>query len=230
VTVTEMRDLFNQLTDEGTISFVDDDDARRALSRAYKTFRRVVTDSDIWYYATTVDIAVASSQTYNLATGAVTILGATPTNTRMVKLALIEVLDASGVSRGWLRPADQLEDIIVPWSNAPRPILGSYALKGTILYLSSLFTGTLRLHYVPDSTVNWTLDGPLDAEFIDNVPDDLQTLIAYIAYTDYYAPRDGSQSPAIMAKRAELEGSLRADIAGRHGSNAAIKDTFFGGN
>lgn len=227
--VTEVRELFNQLADEGTVSFVDDDDARGALKRAYKTFRRAVTDSDAWYYATSVDITLSSAQTYNLASAAVTVLGPTPTATRMVKLVLIEVLNSVGVAVGWLRPSDQLEDIITPWSMTPRPVLGSYALKGTVLYLSNVYDGQLRLHYVPDSTVDWTKDGPADTEFIDNVPDDLQALIAYIAFTDYYAMRDNSAAGAIFAKRAELEGALRADIAGRHGSGSAIRDTFFGG-
>lgn len=226
--VTEIRSLFNQLIDEGTISFVDDVDARGALKRAYKTFRRAVTDSDSWFYATTVDLTVAGS-TYNLASGAVTVLGASPTATRLMKLLLIEVINSTGTSVGWLRPADQLEDIIVPWTTASLQFIGTYALRNTTLHFSNSYTGTLRLHYVPDSTVNWALDGSGDTEFIDNVPDDLQELIAYIAYTDYYAQRDGNPAVGIFERRLSLEGALRAHISGRHGSGAGVRDTFFGG-
>lgn len=227
--VTEVSNLFKRLVDESTVNFIDDDDRRNALSRAYETFRRAVTDCDSWFYSTSVDITLASASTYSLASGAVSILGSAPTDTRLTKMLLIEALDDSSVSKGILRPADNLEDIIVPWSTSPMPVIGTYALRGSMLYFSNLMTGKFRVHYVPVSTVDWSLDGSGDNEWIDDVPDDLQALIAYIAYTDLYAPLDGYENGLVFQKRAMLEGQLRAHMSAWQDSGKSIRDTFFGG-
>lgn len=226
--VTELNAFFKRLADENSPSFIETSDVRGAMERAYMTFRRIVSACDPWFYATSVDLTV-SGQTYNLASGAVTVMGATPTAARMERLLLLEVIDSSGVSIGYLQPSDSLEEIIVPWSTAVVAAVGTYALKGSTIFFSTAYSGTIRLHYVPRPSVDWTLDGAGDNEWVDDVPDDLQTLIAFIAYVDYYAPRDGFNHQQVIQQRMDLEGRLRVNMAGRHGTGRGVRDTFFGG-
>jgi len=229
MTVTEVRALFDSLADEVDRSFISDAQARAALSRAYGEFRRVVTRGDAWFYAEPVVLTISGSS-YNLATGPVSILGASPTNTKMVRALVVELWNATtGTSRGFFKPAAMTEDAMLPGSEPFADTVGTFIIRGRELIFDRTLATTVRLWYVPVSTVNWNLDGPGDTEYIDDLDDSFHDLIALLAITNYYNLRDGAEWGAITNRKRELLGDLHQHLtAERQDGGSVARDTFFG--
>jgi hypothetical protein len=207
--VSEVGTLFRQWADEGDETFLTKADVGTYLKLGYRRFRQVVRRIVPTFYNASVDITLASSNNYNLQTGAVKILGvldAALTHSRLSSLIKVETVDASG---NWLDN----------WSGAQgwgelRTHAHSYLLDGVNLTFSRDVDATIRLRYVPVDGVNWTLNEPTDADtFIDDCAEH-HALIATYAY-GFYAPRDFADNPFILQLQGQQEKDMRGWLYGR---------------
>lgn len=226
--VTQVRRLFDQFSDEVDRTFVDDTSARDALSRAYAEFRRVVTRGDPWFYVTSVDL-VLNGASYDLATGVPSVLGASPTATKMFRENALELLNAAGESKGLFTPADAVQDVMLPWSTTPMQVVGHYMIRNRVLLLDRAVQATVRLWYVPFHTVDWTKDTSGDNEYIDDLDDSFHELIALIAVHAYYNLRDSAEWELLRVRMETLKGELHQHlVGGRQMGGGVAADSFFG--
>jgi len=173
--VANVTSLFRAYTDEPDLSFLTNDDVQTYLEVGYNEFRQKVTSIAPATFA--VDVTITpSGTTYNLATGAVSILGSPPiTNTRMVRL--LSVRNAT----------PDIDPFIWTGVSSTRALQTSYRgyyLEGQVLHFSADVDSPLKLQYVPESTVNWANNAPTSTEYIDDLVE-FHDIIALLAYKQY---------------------------------------------
>ena len=94
-----------------------------------------------------------------------------------------------------------------------------YYLEGQVLHFNSSVDRSLKLQYVPESTVNWANNTPVDTEYIDDLVE-FHDIIVLFAYRQY-AIRNSSSSEQVERQLAsrlrELESTLtRRNFDGPH--------------
>lgn len=203
---TQVADLYR--------TFVDSDDPSwhqgvisTFLAQGYEMFRQKVIRMQPFIYAGSVDITVNGYE-YDLATDAVTIMGASPTATKMSTLIEIRRITPTGRDGERITLASDIE--------AMRKEATSVTLVGTKLKFSGLITDTLRVWYVKKSIVDWTKIAPADTEYIDDLDDHHQLIAIYAA--EMYGVRDGA-APRTIAIKQMLEASLE-DFLFRYGGSS----------
>lgn len=176
----EVAAYYRLMIQEPDTSLVSDAQAAIQLDLGYQDFRKKVQQYDDRYYITSADISVTGSS-YDLASGAVSILGSSPTNTRMVRLVSIVTTD-SGVETDIWQGVSTRRALIGGGNTRDR----LFMLEGTTLYFeSSLSSNNLTIYYVPISTTVWA--GNLGAGagvYIDDL-DQFHELIALYAARRY---------------------------------------------
>ena len=176
----EVAAYYRLMIQEPDTSLVSDAQAAIQLDLGYQDFRKKVQQYDDRYYITSADISVTGSS-YDLAAGAVSILGSSPTNTRMVRLVSIVTTD-SGVETDIWQGVSTRRALIGGGNTRDR----LFMLEGTTLYFeSSLSSCNLTIYYVPISTTVWA--GNLGAGagvYIDDL-DQFHELIALYAARRY---------------------------------------------
>lgn len=218
--VKEVAALFLVYIDERDPTFFNAANRSTVLKLGYEMFRSKITGIDGSIFEETVDLSFANVDRYNLATGAVTILGTgalTGPRLRRIK-SLSHVPTPTTPYSPWqqrfLLPARSLEEVYVDRSR-------NFYFGGTTIFLADVFTGTLRLVYEPAQGVDWTKVAPADNEPIDDL-DQFHDLIALLA-AQHYAVADGgwnAQLQALLDKRtADLEQYL---MTGRDNSSAQV--------
>lgn len=204
--VKEITDLFWDLADEKDRTFQTDARTQSYLGLAYNQRNRVVAEVNPYMLATSVDIAVSGTE-YNLGdtANAVTLLGQTlkpPGTGRLHKLLEVGLVSAGEVY-AWL-------DGVQSHQALRRSRLGTWTLIAGILKFDASITATVRLVYVPESTVDWTKTGALDDEFVDDLTF-THELIALYALRIYRMrdTKDGRLKPGEAERLQELEDELR---------------------
>ena len=207
--VDNVTSLFRAYTDEPDLSFLTSADTQTYLEIGYNEFRQKVTSLAPATYA--VDVTITpSGTTYNLATGAVKILGSAPTSARMVRLLSV---------RNATPDIDPFMWTGVSSKRALQTTYRGYYLEGQLLHLSADTTAPLKVQYVPESAVDWTKTTAGDNEYIDDLVE-FHDIIALLAYKQY-AIRDSSTSEQIQRQLSmrmrDLESTLlRRNFDGPH--------------
>tara|TARA_R100000808_G_scaffold5362_3_gene16403 strand:- start:323 stop:982 length:660 start_codon:yes stop_codon:yes gene_type:complete len=184
----EVAALFRGYTDEADKTFLTDANVKTYLDIGYRQFRRYVNTLMPGAYAEQVDISLSNANSYDLATGAVKLLGPTAV-TRMHKLLTVSLLDSNNEVSLFYTAAGtrevMLETIVIGG--------GLYYFENTTLYFPTKLTETLRLTYVPEPTVDFSAA----ADFIDDYQS-FHDLIALLAY-DQYAVRDSATNEQLAS-------------------------------
>ena len=207
--VRNVTSLFRAYTDEPDLSFLTSADTQTYLEIGYNEFRQKVTSLAPATYA--VDVTITpSGTTYNLATGAVKILGSSPTSARMSRLLSIR------------NATPDIDPFIWTGASSKRALQTTYRgyyLEGQLLHFSADTTAPLKVQYVPESTVDWTNSASHENEYIDDLVE-FHDIIALLAYKQY-AIRDSSTSEQIQRQLSmrmrDLESTLlRRNFDGPH--------------
>ena len=207
--VENVTGLFRAYTDEPDLTFMTNADVQSYLEMGYNEFRQKVTSMAPATYAVDVTITPTSSS-YNLATDPVTILGATPTNTRMVRLLSVRSATPDIGAFIWTGVSSK---------RALQTAYRGYYLEGQVLHFNSSVDRSLKLQYVPESAVDWSINTAGSNQYIDDLVE-FHDIIALFAYRQY-AIRDSSSSEQVERQLAsrlrELESTLtRRNFDGPH--------------
>lgn len=185
-------------------SWVDESDAAwhtsiipTILKVGYNEFRRRIIEQQPFVYASSVDIAV-SGYSYDLRAAAVSVLGATPTDTRMEKALELRYINPGG------RPGHGIP-IMPDTSQMLRQSSGAACIRASVLEFNWLVNETLRFWYVGEPSVDWTRISAGDNEFVDDLGAYHELIAVYAA--EYYGIRDNA-TPRVERVRQRLERSL----------------------
>jgi hypothetical protein len=190
--VSEVATLFRGYTDEPDTTFLTDADVSTYLTQGYNEFRTFVSALDPMTYSAKADLVWSDTDEYDLATGAIALLGGTITGgyERLMQIhTLVDITNTSGGVGVIFEPVTSLSAL----DQASR----GYMLSGSVIRLDRKFTGTLRLKYMPEQSATlWS--NLAAATYIDDLTM-FHDLIALYAYAQY-AIRDAAQSPPVMAQ------------------------------
>lgn len=184
----EVASLFRGYTDEADKTFLTDADVKIYLDIGYKQFRRYVNTLMPVAYAEKVDISLANADNYDLATGAVKLLGSAATSRlhKLISVALLDSKDEVSLFYTGVATRDVLLDTIVFGG-------GLYYFENTTIYFATKMTENFRLTYVAEPTVDFSAA----AAFIDDY-ESFHDLIALLAY-DQYAVRDSATNEQLIS-------------------------------
>ena len=201
--VTDVTALFRAYTDEPDLSFLTAADAQTYLELGYNEFRQKATDMAPAIFATDVTITPNGS-TYDLAAGAVSILGDGPTNTRMARLLSIRDASTGNDPFIWTGASSR---------RAMQMLARGYFLEGQRLIFSVNVNRGLILQYVPESTVDWSVIAPGSTQYIDDLVE-FHDIIALMAYRQY-AIRDSATSEQIERQISQRLREMESTITKR---------------
>jgi len=191
VNVSEVKTLYRSYVQENDERWHDSWVAT-AMKNAYNQFRGVVMETSPFYYVTRATLTVTGN-TYDLSSGAVSVLGSSPTNTKMSRLVSL-----------WKSSAGKLQNRLKQGTTPDDSLSGNHSdfwLEGdTIRFAYDPPTGEYTLVYVPQSTVDWDV-----GTYIDDL-DEYHELIALYA-AERYMIRDGMLRN-IQRVRADMEDRL----------------------
>jgi hypothetical protein len=202
--VTGVSSLFRSYCDEPDTTFLTTPDVTQYLELGYNEFREYVSSVAPNTYAIEVTISPTGTS-YDLATGAVKLLGATPTTTRMVSLLSVKSRSSSDDPNASIWSG-------VSSKRALQTASRGYYLENTTLYFSAQPTGALALYYIPESAVNWA--NTAGNEWIDDLVQ-FHDLIALMAYKQY-AIRDGAVNEPLVQQMRQRMVALETHIARRN--------------
>jgi hypothetical protein len=198
--VSQIASLFRSYTDEPDATFLTDADVSIYLAQGYNQFRSFVSAIDPSIYTETADLVFSSTDTYNLAGGAVSLLGATITAGKNRLMQIQNLVNVTGGTEG-IGVIYQAVTSISALDQASN----AYFLEGTSIRLDRNLTGTLRITYTPEqSTTLWS-----NVAATTHV-DDLvmfHDMIALYAYAQY-AIRDNAQNAPLVAQLGAREFAL----------------------
>lgn len=211
--VENVADYYRDLIDEADITFVTGSNASVYLAQGYSQFRRFVTSLDPTFYRYRAGLTV-SGRSYDLSAGAVSVMGATPTDPRLDSIVLMESVENATTwnTLATFMPVASHEEMHIS------PGTFSYVLEGSNLLFSS-DVSLVRMTYqgVPD--VDWTRTTVGDNEWIDDLVDYHDLIALYAARP--YAIRDGEIDQSIEFVIAQREKALSAVLSGSR--NAALR-------
>lgn len=207
--VTQLYDLFRALIDESDETFLTVAQAESYLAQGYREFRQIVMSIDPDIYNTHYTF-IGTGKSFDL-NGILLGKGATNRMERFLRMGTID-----GVI------TDELGSYLlaVPTQEQLNRSEGEFCLAARKVVFARNRTDSMRIEYVPSSTVDWTLHGPADDEYIDDLTDQ-HPLIALLA-AQYYAIRDGVANAVLQnqltRKRLDLVSYLTQgrNMAGAH--------------
>jgi hypothetical protein len=206
VNVTQLTDLFKSYMDEADDTFVNAANVQRYLTIGYDRFRGLVTRQEPFAYVRSVQFTPGAAS-YDLAAGAVKVLGSTPNATRMVRLLALAFQDpTTGVLIDLYTPLGSFDEFV----QYP-PGDSVYFKENTTLLFPGVVNRLLTLYYHPASTVDWTKSAPADTEFIDDFAE-FHDLIALLAYGQY-AIRDGGKNDVLQSELKDRTREFQAYIS-----------------
>jgi len=204
--VRELTTYFRELADEPDENFLTSTQVENYLAIAYDEFRSEICNIDQLAFVEAVTIMLTGGSTYDLATGAVVILGsAAPAGDRMLRLISIALPVTGAIGQPTLRPVSSLRAL----NHTPN----SYMLQGTTLYFSEAHSASYTLSYLPVSAVDWSKTAVLDDEFIDDYTSH-HDVIALLALLQYYI-RDGIVNAPAVSRLDQRIQALREHVGNR---------------
>jgi hypothetical protein len=184
--VENVADYFRNLIDEPSKTFVDDAIIQSWLAIGADNYYQFITDQNPERFAAQHTATLANAREYDL-TGI--LLGAAAPN-RMLQLLRVVRVDASGKINQHFQGCNNIDQLDTQEFGIVR-----YTMQNTKLLFSADITGSIRLDYIPVSTVDWTKTASGDSEFIDDlIP--FHDLIALYAAMQYFAA-DNQPNPMI---------------------------------
>lgn len=209
--VEEVSALFLQFVDEQDTTFLTPAQRQFYLKTAYDAFRNEVAGIDAFFYATNVDFSVTDALSYPLGSGATIILGPNAAaGTRMERPLRLVLLNDGSEEIGYLGRKGNIDDVR-PQDSTSFAWSGFYQLTNRTLYFDRKFTSSMRLYYIPETSVDWSRDTSGDNEYIDDM-NQWHDIIARLAVRDYYAVRDGATNEAneyaLQGRLAKMRGFL----------------------
>lgn len=191
INATQVAAYFREVIDEPDTTFIDGARAQRFLEMGSEEYRRLIADLDPEIITARITISLANAREYDLSSDAVpaeavTVLGETPTDARMVRIIDIESVDANGDNQYFLEAVTSLKALRNAQIGLYWRELAYLLTRSSVLQLSSDYNGLLRLNYVPEDPTNWSLTGPLDTEYISDNLTEYHDLIALLAAKHYH--------------------------------------------
>lgn len=208
--VHEVAQMLRDLADDPDQTFFSDTNLVAALQQGYREFRNLVFKAAPEVYETSYSLNVSGPS----AALAGVLFGATPTQTRCLRITRIERVSdtsASATFQGLLEPASSRANLYSSW------VIPRWTLQGTTLLFSGSLTQALRIVYLPADTVNWTAGIITGSNvYIDDLQD-FHDLIALLAYKQY-AIKDFALNPVLAEQlRIRLQDFSSFLTAGRTG-------------
>ena len=205
--VEDVADAYRLYVDEDDDTWLSEAHVATALSIGEDEFWGLVSTVDPHYRQARQEITV-SGRSYDLAAGAIKLLGASA-NPRMSRLLKVAAIGSAGQY-----PPDYFFRGAAT-ENEFHQTADRYMLNGTTLYFNKDINGLVRLHYTPVSTVDWTKQTAGDNEWISDLVE-YHDLIALLAVAQY-SVRDLSSNAEVdrlLARRKfALETYLRCGRA-----------------
>jgi hypothetical protein len=196
----QVYDLFRSLIDEPDQTFLTEAQAQTMLDLGYREFRQTVTDIDTEVYSTRFFINPTGSS-FDLA-GTLFASAAVPATNAAQRIIRIGRVDSAA--------NDGLSYYLVPTQNPVQVenMEGDYCLSGTSLVFSTTMNGTtLRIEYIPESTITPASWATGNATFIDNLTAAHPLIALYAAR--YYMIRDGAPNTILLAQLETKERGLK---------------------
>lgn len=184
--VSQIAALFRSYADEPDTTFLTASDVSTYLTQGYGQFRSFVSAIDPSIYVEKADLTFTDTDEYDLATGAIALLGATITvgYNRLMQIQTLSNVTGGITGIGTIYEAVTSLPALDQAANA-------YLLRGTVLKLDRNMTGTMRLRYTPEQLS--TLWSNLSATtYVDDLVM-FHDMIALYAYAQY-AIRDNAQN------------------------------------
>lgn len=201
----EVYDLFRSLIDEPDETFLTLAQAQLMCDLGYREFRQTVTDIDPEVYVERFFIQPSSTE-YDLA-GALFLsaAGAAGTNPAQ-RIVRIGQVDSAA--------SDALAYYLVPTQTPVQVenLEGDFCLQNTKLIFSGrMDANTLRIEYIPESTILSTAWASGNATAIDNLAVHHPLIALYAAR--YYMIRDGAPNTTLVAQLNQKEAALKAYLS-----------------
>ena len=206
--VVDIAALYRRYMDEPDKTFVDNTQMAIFLGLAYDDFRSIVIEMDAYVYAASHTTLLASARTLDL-TG-ILLGAAAPAATKLHQLVDIYAVESVALPNNVHRR-------LVPAINLKSTYDGrtDYALKGSSLFFTGDYSGTIRIDYIPEQNVNWAAGIGGAVEYIDDLSR-FHDLIALIAYLQY-AIIDSAEQEPLVALLIRRQTQLRAYLENRSG-------------
>jgi hypothetical protein len=206
--VADVAALYRRYMDEPDQTFVDNAQMATFLRLAYDDFRSIVVEMDAYVYAASHTVLLSSARTLDL-TG--TLFGvAAAAATRLHQLVDIYAVESVALSNNVYRRLEPATNLKSTYDGRT-----DYALKGSSIFFSGEYSGTIRIDYIPDQNIDWAAGIAGAVEYIDDL-NSFHDLIALIAYLQY-AIIDSAEQPQLVALLIRRQAQLRAYLEGRSG-------------
>jgi len=205
--VGQVKALFKDFIDEADTTFISSANVALYCEIGYNQFRNVVNECDPSYYMEDYELSLVDGE-MDLSTTAVSgeagkfLLGDpadAPAKGQLSRLVKVASIGTSGdLTPAFYYTAAQGRDELQITAD-------SFVLEGTVLRFSGKITDTIRLYYLPKTTVDFT---EADATLIDDLTE-FHDLIVLFAYGNY-AIRDGAGNQQIALQGKTREEAFRA--------------------
>ena len=208
---TEIMRYFEMVIDESDNTFVNATDKALFLKLGHNEFRTTAFEETPLDMVSSVDFTLAGEETIDLTTkvpddaGSVLLSSSVATSTRtMLKLSSVAMMSGADVSYYF--------DMVVDNTNIsdyPYPILATPIawLSASTLHFATEQTGTVRVNYLKESTVDFSVAG----QFVDNFPQ-FHPLIAMFA-AKHYSVIDNGVNEQLEAKTASFTQEMKAFLS-----------------
>jgi len=174
--VDQVASYFRTLCDEDDETWQNAAAVQAALELGEDEYRGIVTLNHPMLMEAEQELTVAG-RNYNLATGAIKLLGATASPRMSALLKVARISSASQYPPDfYFKPGKSLDHI--------HQVTEHYLLKGQSLWFGEDMTGLIRVHFVPVSTVDWSKQTSGNNEYIDDLVE-YHDLIALLAHKQY---------------------------------------------
>jgi len=192
----EVKAFFRRLAAEPDLTFFDASAEQGACKRGHNRFRRIVIKHRPKFWETFVDITISNLKEIDLAGGPVTLFGAAPSvGHAALKITSMAQIDSSSAITSLYRFCRSRSELLSAYDLTDPVVL----MSGRKIEFPDKISGTFRLYYVPNSSVDWTSN----VAFVDDFSE-YHDLIAYFAYEEY-AALDQAFPDAIRLKLDRLQ-------------------------
>jgi hypothetical protein len=210
VLVETVYAIFKRLINDPDETFITSTGAVALLRAAYQEFRELAQHHVPAAYALTLDVTLSGTSLDLTATAPVLLGSAAPSATRLLSLLALYKLDSSGRYAGErLKPSHSMDQLVDG--------RGEFYLLGTSIEFHDTVSGSHRLVYHPDQSVDWTKTASGDNEFIDDFHG-FHEIIAFKAAVRY-GLEDGAVDPDLIGLHDRLEDRFVKHLIRRMASN-----------
>lgn len=211
--VDEIAALFRSFVDEDDTSWLTPANVASYLKLGHSQYYREVAENQPYALSITTLLTVTGNG-YNLATGAVKLMGSTPTQQRLVKAIDFWCEDAAGNRQTRLTQVADLDRL-------ERCTRSAVCKIGTILTFNAVYSAQLiRIVYLPEPNIDWTKQTAGQNEYVDDFAG-FHELIALNA-AQIYAIRDGKKNAPLDERRKQLTMEFQAELC--QGQLSGISD------